>query len=58
MSRTNRTQELLSFFIDIESENVATAIDINTCLKCQVNLEDKKLHTDDTLREKYFGGIW
>ena len=56
MSRTNRAQELLCFFIDIENENVATAIDINACLKCQVNLEDKKLHTYDTLREKYFGG--
>ena len=33
------------FFIDIESENVATAIDINTCVKCNVNLEEKKLHT-------------
>ena len=32
------------FFIDIESENVATAIDINTCVKCQGNLEDKKLY--------------
>ena len=34
------------FFIDIESENVATAVDINTCVKCQVNfLEDEKLYT-------------
>ena len=57
MSRTNRAQELLCFFIDIENENVTTAIDINACLKCQVNLEDKKLHTYDTLREKYFGGL-
>ena len=31
------------FFVDIERENVATVIDTNTCVKCQVNLEDEKL---------------
>ena len=45
MSRTNRTEESLSFFIDIESENVATAVGINICVKCQVNMENEKLYT-------------
>ena len=42
MSRTNRNEESLSFFLDIKSENVATAIDSNTCVKCQVNLKAEK----------------
>ena len=44
MSRTNKTEESL-VFVDIESENVARTIYINTCVKGQVNLEDKKLYT-------------